>query len=527
MNWSKAEKATDWLFVALVAYAVLKSVVVAAWRPFWYDELCTRIVVGQPSVSKVWDALRRGADANPPPYYLVERFFGRFTSNGPIALRLPSILAFVGLLASIFVFVRRRSGGAVAVLCAATLTLTVLFSTYATEARPYSIVVACVAFGLVCYQRAGSARWAVLMGLALATAQAMHYYAVLAVMPFGIAEAALLARTRQVRAGVWLALMCSLVPLVAFWPFLRQIRVLYGQHIWSRPRLYSTTGTYEWLFQASYGPGVAILSVVLLTAATVLVILATPRLRAGWARDPFFHEHMLVLGLLAIPFEGYALAKIGHGGLVYRYVVVTALCVPLLPAYLAPRLGRAGTLLLAVLVLPFIAVHESRFWGFYRRGAADPALFEERVAGSGVENPAVFAERLIASAGHEGLPVVISDGLDYLPTAYYASGEWAKRLVCIVDAHAAVAYAGTDSVDVQLRILGTMSPLQIYEFSGFAAEHREFLLYSGGDVPWDWWPEKFKRDGHSLQRLARDGNRTVYLVSLRQASAAGSGEPFR
>ena len=68
------------------------------------------------------------------------------------------------------------------------------------EARSYSIMIACVALALVCYQRLPSIRWAALLGVSLVLAESFHYYALLAMIPFLVAEAAVLVKANgQVR----------------------------------------------------------------------------------------------------------------------------------------------------------------------------------------------------------------------------------------------------------------------------------------------------------------------------------------
>jgi 4-amino-4-deoxy-L-arabinose transferase-like glycosyltransferase len=72
--------------------------------------------------------------------------------------------------------VKKRSGELIALLCALLLLLTEVFQLYAVAARPYSMVVACVAFAAVCHQGAPSRVWMVLLALSLALAQSIHYY---------------------------------------------------------------------------------------------------------------------------------------------------------------------------------------------------------------------------------------------------------------------------------------------------------------------------------------------------------------
>ncbi len=112
--------------------------------------------------------------------------------------------------------------------------------------------------------------------------------------------------------------------------------------------------------------------------------------------------------------------------------------------------------------------------------------------------------------------MVISSGIDFLQIEHYASPEWAKRFVCLVEPPKARIYAKTDNVDKDLLVLRSYVPLPIYEFQEFAANHPEFLLYSRGRGRWDWWPDRLLDDGYvlTLQSVDTNNKASVYLVSL-------------
>src|SRR5208337_4725202 len=99
--------------------------------------------------------------------------------------RLPSILAMDCTLICMFLYMNKCSGTLVAFLCTLLLLSTSIFIPQAVNARSYSMLVACIAFALVCYQRLPSLLWAALLGLSLALAQSLHYYAIFALVPFG------------------------------------------------------------------------------------------------------------------------------------------------------------------------------------------------------------------------------------------------------------------------------------------------------------------------------------------------------
>ena len=504
-----ADKLCVWIFGALVAYTIARSTLAAASKPFWYDEIFTWAMAHLPSFSALWNALARGADTSPPVYLLIERAFGAVLAIQEVALRLPSIIGFACALIFVFVYVRSRSGNWIALACSAILIRTILFSRYAIEARPYSLVVACVAIALVCYQHAPETRWMIFMGVSLALATSFHYYAVFVLVPFAVAEGAQFLKARSFRGSVWVAIACGMVPLAIFWPLLASLRKYFGPHFWGRPTLESTADTYGWFFEASHSANVAIATILLLFAVAAIVILvARSDVREKLIRSPHFHEHALVLTLLCLPFIAFAGARTGHGGWNHRYALAGVLGIPLAAGYILPRWKRGVVAALAIFIFYAVAAQEVRFWTSYSRN------------GAGFASPAISVENFVGAAGHPDLPVVISDGIQFLPIAHYASSsdEWTKRLVALTDPAQSIADMGDDSIDKGLLALRTCIPLQVYEFDSFTREHPVFLLFSDGDIDFDRWPERLTRKGHPLQILAREGNWNLYLVDLQEGS---------
>jgi 4-amino-4-deoxy-L-arabinose transferase-like glycosyltransferase len=486
----------------LIAYSVVRNLFAAAATRFWCDEVWTAIMARQFSASQIWHALSLAVDGQPPPFYFVERVAVGLMPNIQVALRLPSIFAFAGTLLCVFIFVRMRSGALIALVCAAILLLTVLFDPYATDGRPYSMVVACIAFALVCYQRAPDTRWVILMGLSLMAAEALHYYALFAFVPFGIAEIAQTLKIHRVRPGIWLALACALLPLAIFWPLLRALKQTYGVHLWAQSNLRHVGSTYGWFFHILwfYVNGALAAAVVFLLLSALLV-LALPRSRRAWMAEPFFHEHVLTVTLLALPFVAYAATKLAYSGMDHRYVLPAALAIPLGAGFVLPRLSRSATLLSAILILLLLIAQETRFWPSRRNQMTQ------------FVPPVDSIERMVNVADLAELPVVVSDGVDYSPIVYYASSELAERFVFLVDPSVATAYIETDSIDIGLLAESSLYPaFQVYQFRDFATEHPSFLLYSNGSH-YDWWPRRLRDDGYTLQVVAAEGGGKIYLVS--------------
>lgn len=485
----------------LIAYTAVRNAFAAASRPFWYDEILALIVTRQHGLSGIWNALAHAVDSQPPPFYLLERAAGALLPNPHIAFRLPSILGFACILLCVFLFVERRSGRVYALICVAMLLISVLYNTDFMEARPYELFIACIGIALVCYQRAPETHWVILMGASLAAAEAFHYYAVFALVPFGIAEIALSLKTHRLRIGVWFALACGLLPLALFWPLLLALKRYYSPHIWNPAILGHAGRSYAWFFnRTSHDWNLAVAAVVVLVILGALVALAFRNTRAALTAEPYFHEYVLVWALLGLPFVTFIAVKLSHGGFDQRYVLPAVLAFPLGAGYILPQLNRYIAIFLVIPILCLFTVHETRFWNAQRGHFGK------------VVSPADSVERVVSAAGYPDLPVVVSDGHDYLQMAYYASPEWASRFVAIVDPAQAVAYTGSDSVDKNQLAVRTFYPLQVHEFQDFAPYHPRFLLYSSG-APFDWWPGRLRNNGYSLELVATDGDRRVFLVS--------------
>jgi hypothetical protein len=503
-----SDKTAVFAFAALVVYATGRSIAATASKPFWFDEMCTWGVASQPSFAAVWTATGRAIEPNPPPFYLVEHVFGAMLRDQEIGYRLPSVIAFACVLVCVFLFVRKRGGALLALGCSAVLLVTIAFDRYAMDARPYSLELACIAFAMVCYQKAPARQWMIWMGISLAMAEAFHYYAVFSVIPFALAEAAVWWRTRRPRLAVWFALCGAFVPLAMFWPMLARIRAYFGPHFWANPTLRSATDTYGWLFEASL-PARATIAMVLLVACclTILFLLLRADARAAVSTSTRFNEHVLTAAQLGLPLITLAAARIAHGGMTARYALPTLLAVPVVIGYPAARLKPVGVALLALCTLLSAGYHEVRFWSS-RAGHF-----------GGLVSPVKPLEDILGRAGHDDLPVVISNGLEYLSIAHYAPPTLAGRLVALVDPDAQFADMGNDSLDKGLLAIRCCLPIRVYEYSAFAAEHSAFLLYSDGDIDFDRWPQRLMRKGKGLNILAVEGNHNLYLVDL-----ADSGE---
>jgi 4-amino-4-deoxy-L-arabinose transferase-like glycosyltransferase len=522
---SASESLSYLALAVMVVYAAVRNFCQAVNRPFWFDEISTFLMVRIQPWSKMWTALRHGADGYPPGFYLAERFAVVFASNENLAFRWLSIAAFSATLVCLFLLIRKRAGGAAGVVCAGILLSTMLFDYHSTEARPYSLVVACIAFALLCYQRAPAARWMIPMGLSLVLAESFHYYAFFSFLPFMVAESIRFLEKREWRWGIWLALGFGFLPLAVFWPLLAINKALYSAHFWSPPIWDVALNSYSIFFITSYFKSwLMVGAAAVFVLGTLLYVLRredAAKVRQGQEtsqnvpRKTSLQEPAMILTFLALPFLALIATKVAHGGLVAKYVLSSVLGFPLACGYVfsnckrwrAPLVTASAVFLFAGLILP----REKLIWTYDMRKFPSPAM---------------AAESLVELAGHPDLPVVVSGAHEFMTLSHYASPAWKSRFVLVADGPEAVTNTGSDTADIQLSILADYTPIRVYDSRSFAAKYPVFLLYSsngGQDAVWP--PRWFKDDGYKLLPVAVEppsgpsGLHHVFLVSRAQDEA--------
>lgn len=482
----------------LILLAVgLVSVLRAASKPFWYDEICTVIVSRQPSMPQVWQALDAAADTNPPFFYFLTQLARRIVPDDHLGYRLPSILGLLGTIAIVYTLLSRRVSRLSALVGAAFLLCTPL-APYAYDARPYSLMICCIAGAILSWQSLDTSRfYAIALAVTLAAAVSLHYYAILVWPAFALAEAVVLLSQRRFRLVAWAAFAAGAAPLLLFGGLLLRLRQYYGQHFWSPARLGLVFYSYPNLFTFGQQWG-------LMFAVGIGALLFCWVIRKAQPGDRAIPEGVLTLSILCLPFIAVAMAVAGRGGMTYRYMMPAVLGGALALAYVIDRLSGGARLLLLLLLLINYALTEGR--------ALPDTLFGSLL--SGRTAAAEQVQLIRQNSGAPELPVVVSSGLQYLPMAYYTPAGSSGSLYAVTDPAAAVQYSGSDSTDLALLVLQRYFPLQVQAYSAFAARHREFLLISNGDSR-DWWAARLLHEGHKLVLLPGGGDSHIYKVSLR------------
>lgn len=492
------------LLLTLLA-ASLCSVLHAIAKPFWYDEVITVIVCRLPSASAIWNALSHAADTHPPAFYLLARAARQLVQDDHLGYRLPSILGLLGTVSCIYLILRRRASR-LSALVGATFILCTPLAEYAYEARPYSLMVACVSGAILFWLRIEDSKlYAIAFGISLAAALSLHYYAVLVWPAFIASEASVWIFHRRFRIGAWLALLIGALPLVVFAPLLLSIRQAYGQNFWAKPSMIGALLSYFSLFisgghwGAIFAAGITVILLYVGLAKTASSGGSGDQQVEGKALP--IEEQALILMLLCLPWIAYAIARVGHGGMTWRYMLPTVLGGALALGYVIDKVSSSGKLLVLIFLLAIYALSSGEF------------LVREHQKGSLLESRASLTREVKTIAAGSDLPIVIASESRYLPMAYYAPADLSGRLYAIADPREALMDTKTDSLDLALLVLRRYFPLQVEDYVGFLSRHREFLLVS--DENPEWLPARLARDGYTRRLLSSDGETKVYKVTVR------------
>jgi len=479
---------------------VVVLLLLASRKLFWYDELLTLHFSTLQPFSRFWTALQAGVDGMPVGYYLIVRLVNRLSGNPQVVLRLPSVMGYILALLGVYWFARKRLSG-IASLTAVILIILSPFRSYALEARSYALLVGFLAVSAVLWQRIDDKPYLkALLALLLALSVACHYYGVLAISSFAIAELTWTLLSRRIRWKVWAAFLIGTLPFFLGLPILLRFRNLFGENFWSMPSWSMAVRTYkEYLGLDVNIALVLILFFAVLAGERLLRTLRGPKEEI--TRNDFsLPEITLIGGFLFYPAFLVLLTKVLGGGYVSRYGWPAILGMVLGAVYLLRTswLQSWAPQFLAVLLLVFIyqALRDVNELS----GSASAELSQPWIR---------FAE--VSRADTDVLPVVIGSSVTFLEASHYAPQELRERLVQLVDS--AEKWNRVDSADKGNRLLAQFIPLKFEDLASFQVEHSRFILCSGG--PGDAMTQYFLDKRYRLTLLSKFGSYSLYIAEHR------------
>jgi len=460
-------------------------------NPLWYDELFTYYMSHLPDMGTIWNALKQGADLNPPLLYIATRTSYAIAGDSVLATRLPEMIGFLVMSVCLFWFVSKRCNalfGFIAML----LPWITGAQRYATEARSYGLVLGFCGLAIVFWQMAHerNPRAPALAGLTLSLAGALmsHCYAVLLFIPFIAGEAAYWHYKRRVDWPVCASIAVTMPLVLTYLPLFRANNTWVLNNMIFRPQLSSIPAFWTFLLGPALFPIVAGLCVMLFP-------FEREQFSDLWQPEIPAHEVALAVGLILIPAAAVALAATVTHVYLERYGLTAIVGSSILFAFLMFTASRGrnvgGVTLLAIFVLGFIAQTLGAPQG--------PTVIQTRT-------PDQF---------EKDLPFVISNGRLFLEIDHGAPADLTSRMYFLRDPRAALHYTGSNIFDNGYLIMKRWFPIRghVEDYDKFISEHRRFMVYGPMDFPLDWLILKLVDDGARLNLRGQFGDRLLFDVT--------------
>jgi hypothetical protein len=497
---ARSEKSYElWTVLAGLTLLYAVAALAASRRFVWFDELYTLDLARARTIPLLWQLIRR-FDFQPPAGYLLSRFSMELFGQSPFGLRLPSMLEFyVGSMA-LFFFVRRKVGISYAAAAILTLWLGAPFQ-YATEARPYALLMMSFSTLLLCWDIATTSknRRLALWGVAISNFVMLsaHIFAVLSLYPFLAAELVRFSETRKADFALWAALLVPTAAMTLYIPPLQTYGALYFP-----PAFQASLGKIIYFYFGC----ISIVSVALTLAlcAALMVPQGKPPVPSARGWRP---EEMVLLGLILLnPILLNIVLRLRHGAFWDRYAITTRVVIYIgMAILLGLRLGRnryAGYAAAAVLLV------------FCLRTDVWQNSFTHTVKDAS------------ALAGvRPDLPLVDAGPLTFFEMNHHEKPDILSRLYFLKDRSVAMSYTNTNFYEDhgwgnEMKPYFPISA-SVSSYNDFIHQHREFLVLGTYDHPEEWLLRKLHDDGARLIWLGayplpyQDSN--LYLVDLNGA----------
>lgn len=425
----------------------------------------------------------------PPAYDLLVRASWSLFGSGALALRLPSILSILILIAALYLLLKELSGPRAALLG----TLLVLFFRlidYGWQERPYAFLLAMVAVATLCWHRASKKDHSrtlelVLLFLSLALAVNSHYFGGFALLAFFLAEAVRTLRRRKPDTALAAALLAACASAALTLPFLRAGMQYRGHTVYSVVTWTSILRTYQWTLNFA-GPlarvphGFAVYTVLLVGLALLgsAWSLLLRRQTDIW---------VLIAGLLLLPVPAVAVDMFFLHSYLPRYVIYENVGLILgLALWFGPwlnRISRAAYLLTAGLAVLLCGVHQAHL---YRETKND----NNAALATMNAPPAVLS--LLQTKSSASLFVTFES---CLTQAYYGSPLVRQHLACVYDEGREMRYGQTNQVALISKALMKIPGFRIVTYDQMLATPGMRIVEYDPQAWEAWLPDSLQADG--------------------------------
>jgi Dolichyl-phosphate-mannose-protein mannosyltransferase len=481
-----------WLTVACwLGFAVLyfsATWLISSHKLLWYDELFTVYVAQYQSTADLFSMLA-SFEPHPPLTSWLTRAAQTLAGTNPVAYRLPAMLGFFLLCVCVHQMARRWVAGPWAWLPVLVLLGSGSFY-YATEARPYGLVLGGCGLAMLSWQTAieSQRRFWPLIGLALglALSSSSHYYGILLLVPIGMGELVRVWQRRRIDWPIWLAMLLSVVPFALCLPLALE---------YQSQAVIQDDGSWQGTIQEAYGRLFAHLELPLFASLILLLALGRMSDPSSSVPAPII---IAVVALALLPLVGVAIKEAVSGVFVSRYTESAIVGFSLLILFAAHRLARG--LALAGYVLLFVWLG----WFLVRV----PSEYHRMVKGKANLNSAIAFLRTVEAADH---PVVITDKLLYCQLHYYGPADVKETAIYLSSPVEALRVYGDNSAEHECQALARRTDLRLADFDAFLRDRQTFYIYGDGR----WLLPALQSRGSNIRLVRSHGKTPLYFVDCR------------
>ena len=442
----------------------------------WFDELFTLHLAKLAGPQEIISF----NDASPPLYPIFVHWLLPIVGNDALALRLPATLGYCAMLLCLWAFSRRRLPAAFAFAVSLLTFERGLY--FATEGRPYGLVLGCAAGALLCWQMAAEGRRRALMlpllAICLALMVALHYYAIFFLVPLFLAEVVRWRSSGKPDFGTGAAMVPAPLVLGAHYVLFVASQD-YGANFWAQPSLGAIAPFYErFLLPPLILGGLAFFVVALLAGVSI---------QRERTRETTFqsHEWTAIVALALLPPVVIVVSMYTTHAFFERYILWTVIGFSLL--------GAAGL---------SAAVRSRAAVGVVLIGLAIAAMARleiEPVFGTPVLPTAEgMRQELDKLATNGSEPIVVANAHAFMELSYYLDAPLRERLVFPLSRDLDLKYRGFDTDALTLGPLSRRAPIRVKTYEEILAENKSFLLAA---TKYDYLPQHLTQAGYRVTPL--------------------------
>jgi len=483
-----------------IAFLVLTTVISLLWssyQPMSSDEFLSLWTDRLPSIAQIIKVQRMyPLSVDPLVFHVISHAAIRVFGAGAFAMRLPSLIGFLVMQISLFIFVRRVTNVKAAVFALAFPALTVALF-YSLDGRPYGLMLGFYALAMVSWQaatRRESHRILPLITLALAGALTVnvHYFGILLFAPLCIAE---LFRTLQ-RRRLDFPLMASIAggaaSVVCILPFAKAAREFRPHYCCANLTPHLIPEVYSEMFRFRFhGLRSETIFAAFFTVAALVVLWCSFLQMCRRSVLLPEAEAVFLIVLAALPFFGYGLAVFATDVLEPRYVVCAVIGITaLLAVGMSSVFSRDGFSNVILIVL-FSAVTLAGIRHIYiARKSATGTMATLNMS------PAIKAAIISSPSGK-----LYFQDADYFAFAcfYEPDRTISSRFVLVYSKEQELRWVHTDLTSLTALHMRNFTNFTIEPYDSVAAQAGEFIFAIHRDPGWDW-TDKALANAHAKVR---------------------------